>query len=61
MNNYAVRANLSAFMKGFSIVLMLAAFVLVREFFPVISLGLIVGNGLAILAHRVIFPRRWRD
>lgn len=59
MTNYGIRANLSAFMTCFSLVFLVAAFILVREFFPVIALGLLIGNGLAIAAHRLLFPGRW--
>lgn len=61
VNNYDARANLCAFMTGLTVVLLVGAFVLLRELSPVMALGLIVGNGLAAMAHRLLFPGRWTD
>jgi len=61
VDSYDARANLSAFATGFSFVLGLGAFMLLREVFPVIALGLLIGNGAAVIAHRLLFPGRWRD
>jgi H+/Cl- antiporter ClcA len=61
INNHKILANLAAFAKGFTLVLCIGAAVLVPDFFPPIVLGLIVGNLLAMIAHRLLFPRRWTD
>jgi hypothetical protein len=61
INNDKIRANLGAFAKGLTLVLGIGAFVLLQDFFLVIALGLLLGNVLAVIAHRLLFPQRWTD
>lgn len=61
MSNYAIRANLRAFMVSLSIVVLAGFFTLIPDSFPVAAIGLMIGNALAILAHRLLFPHRWEE
>lgn len=61
MDNYKIRANLSAFMCILSLFILVLAVIFNKTEFPTIGIALMCGNALAIIAHRILFPHRWRD